>query len=54
MPEDEPNAVALSQNELENIRKVLEENEELKRKVLKAETEIAGIQGRVMPQVIVD
>ena len=54
MPGDEPNAVALSQNELENIRKVLEENEELKRKVLKAETEIAGIQGRVMPQVIVD
>ena len=50
MPGDGNGAVALSQNELENIRKIMAENEELKKKVLKAETKIARIQGRAMPQ----
>ena len=50
MPGDGNGAVALSQNELENIRKIMAENEELKKKVLKAETKIARIQGKAMPQ----
>ena len=58
MPEttgDEAAAAVLTQEEMENVRKVLAENEELKRKVTTAESQIAALRGATaMPQVFID
>ena len=51
---DEAAAAVLTKEELDNVRKVLAENEELKRKVTTAESEIAAMRGAAMPQVFID